>query len=1453
MGRGLGAPRVTRMALQEFHGAVSGWFRQRLGEPSDPQTLGWPLIREGRNVLIAAPTGTGKTLSAFLCAIDSLVQQGLQGGLEDRTQVLYISPLKALANDIRTNLLEPLEGIASLAAEMGLALPEIRPQVRSGDTTSSQRQKMIRRPPHILVTTPESLYILLTSKSGRRLLSDVRTVIVDEIHALARDKRGAHLQLSLERLEFVAGRPLQRIGLSATQKPIERMAGYLSGPDRSTAIVDVGHWRQLDLGVVVPGDELGAVASSSIWEETYDKLVELIGQHRTTLIFVNTRNLAEKVAFNLEARLGEDAVAAHHGSLSKEIRLDAEGRLKEGKLQAVVATASLELGIDIGDVDLVCQIGTTRSIALALQRVGRSGHWKGAVPKGRFFPLSRDQLVEMAALVHSIGQGLLDRIPIPQEPLDVLAQQIVAEASAQEWSEDELFETFRRADSFAQLQRSSFDELLVMLSEGTSTRRGRRGAYLHRDRVNGRIKGRRGAQLAAVTSGGAIPEVFDFTVKAEPEDIVVGSLDEDFASESAQGDIFLLGNTSWRIRRIESMTGIVRVADAQGAPPTVPFWFGEAPARTDEMSLSYAQLRSRLGDMRRPQALDWLGADCGLCPRGAEQAYEYVQAGKRALGAVPSQSCLVAERFFDEAGGMQLILHSPFGARINRAWGLALRKKFCRSFNFELQAAATEDAISIALSDQHSFPLDSVFAFLSSATAREVLIQAMLDSPLFATRWRWNAGRALQVLRFRGGRKVPPALQRIDSDDLLASVFPESAACLENIVGDIEIPHHPLVEETVRDCLTEAMDIDGLERLVAAIESGRLRCLAIDTPEPSPFSHEVLNANPYAFLDDAPLEERRARAVAVRRTLKGDQSEIGVLDQTAIDQVVAEARPPMRDADEIHDALLSHATAPEEELLDLSHMIEELSRQGRVLRIRIGERRLAAAAERAHLLRMVFPQAEFEPDLDLSTPQVQRFLWERDRRLDREAAIRELIRGRMESAGPTTIAELAQLYGLAPGEVEIGLAALEGQGQVLRGSFRSGVGQTEWCDRRLLARIHRLTLGRLRREIEPVSRADFMRFLFRWQHAAPGTRLHGEDGLAKVLEQLQGLEVPAAGWESAVLPARLGEYSPELLDGLCLSGRFAWCRLSAPGKRSESSGQASRRSAGASNGAVRESRAARPTRVAPVAFFLRERMYEFLAMRRLGAKAGEAPQLVLSSNAQRVREELERWGACFLEDLVRSAGLLPSQVEEGLWELAAAGLATADGFDNLRALIDPKRRRVPKKGWARGRSARPSASRMGRWAILRLPGAVEAPSKSTLPLHHPEIEALAQQLLQRWGIVVRELLARESIRPPWRDLLAVYRRMEARGELRGGRFISGLVGEQFALPEALDSLRALRRSKPQGEAVSLSAADPLNLTGIILPGQRVPPRPDQSIEFRDGALLEEGTSPLKNRLLKTVS
>ena len=1425
--------------LPGFHPITAAWFGGRFTGATSAQRDAWPRIRDGGDVLISAPTGSGKTLAAFLICLDRLVARSARDALADRTSVVYVSPLKALSTDIQRNLDGPLAEIAELAAVAGGTVQEIRTAVRTGDTPTRDREQMVRRPPHILVTTPESLFILLTAERSRRMLSTAETVIVDEIHALIDDKRGSHLALTLARLDRLVaeneGPKPQRIGLSATVKPIEEVARFLTGaPGENGAaaapavaaetvwppvsIVDSGHRRALDIAVEVPQEELGVVATNEMWGEIYDRIAELALAHRTTIVFVNTRRLAERVAHHLAERLGADAVLAHHGSLSRQLRQTAELELKEGRLRVVVATASLELGIDVGSVELVCQVGTPRSIAVALQRIGRSGHKvdPSFVPKGRFFATTRDELVECAAIVRAIRRGILDERRMRPWPRDVLAQQIVAAAATGAWSEDDLFALVRTATPYRDLPRAEFDALVAMLSDGIASPRGRHGTWLHRDRVNGVLRGRRGARLAAITSGGAIPDNANYLVVAEPEGTTVGTVDEDFAVESMAGDIFLLGTTSWRIRRVEA--GRVRVEDARGAAPSVPFWLGEAPGRTRELSDEISELRERVAapdDASRDgtDAVAFVARECGVDRSGAEQLVAYVRAGVAALGAVPSRRTVVAERFFDEGGGMQLVLHAPLGARINRAWGLALRKRFCRSFNVELQAAATDNGIVISLAEQHSFPLEIVFRFLRPETLAEVLTQAMLPAPMFGARWRWNAARALAVLRFAGGRKVPPPILRMRTEDLLAAVFPDQVACQENLSGEIRIPDHPLVDETIRDCLHEAMDVDGLRALVEGIVQGTVATRAIDTAEPSPFGHEILNANPYAFLDDAPLEERRARAVQLRRTLGTDGDEIGALDEAAIAEVAQEAWPVVRDPEELHDALLTLGLVPPRREWDAWLGPLVTLRRATRLQAASGAATFWVATERTRLAQAVHPAGRLEPPVpDVEQPAPE----------GAEAAVSEVLRGWLDSSGPLRASALADTLAVPRPLVEAGLARLEGEGQVLRGRFtaagRADGAEIEWCNRRVLARIHRLTLGRLRREIEPVSSADLVRFLVRWQHLGPGTRQHGTAGLLQVVTQLQGCEVSAAAWERDVLAARIESYEPEMLDQLCLSGEVMWGRLSPHPAFEGADGEP-----GATPSAGRRRRV-RPTRVAPVALFLRQDLEWLVDPGDEGDGAGPGPAGVLSHPAEAVLDALRRRGASFLRDLVQQTGRLASEVEDGLWELVAAGLVTADGFDNLRALIDPRRRR----GEGRFRAARPRHS-AGRWALLAPSGGASRSSSEAAgsavaadaARRRARADAFARQLLLRWGVVFRDLVRRESLMPPWRDVLESLRRMEACGDVRGGRFVAGFVGEQFARPDAVELLRIVRREGSSGPAVRVAAADPLNLAGIVTPGARV--------------------------------
>jgi ATP-dependent Lhr-like helicase len=1502
-----------------FHPAVQSWLVNTYNQPTPAQEKAWPVIKEGKHTLIAAPTGSGKTLAAFLCAIDDLVREavGEKGsdpqdgfdpfsqnpGLKDEVYVLYVSPLKALSNDIHKNLEEPLSGITELLEGQGneqlnlldsrlrghpvektpsAGRPlEIRSAVRTGDTTQIERTRMRTKPPHILVTTPESLFILLTSDSGRQMLKTVRSVIVDEIHALAGNKRGSHLSLSLERLEALCDQHPVRIGLSATQKPIDTISHYLIGTrDEPCEIVDSGYTRERDLAIVVPDQPLGPLMADEAWQDIYNRLAAIAEENRTTLIFVNTRRLAERAARHLADRLGEENVTAHHGSLAKEHRMNAEQRLKNGELKVLVATASLELGIDIGDVSCVCQLGTPRSISAFLQRVGRSGHQVGSIPKGRLFPLTRDDLVECTALLDAVHRGELDRIHIPPGHLDVLSQQIIAEVGMREWQEDELYDHITRAWPYRELARNKYNECLQMLADGFTTRRGRRSRYIFRDAVNKQLKPRPGAKLTAVTNAGAIPDQFDYNVILEPQGIFIGTLNEDFAFESLPGDIFQLGNTSYRILQVAQ--GKVRVEDAHGQPPNMPFWFGEAPGRSDELSESVSRLRKNIDDKLKDgieATVTWLlnefnsgSSHSGesqnpdavtdtsvakdlqdnektpslpppirrsreggnpvnlsrpegstLDPHVAQQLIDYLAATKAALGKIPTQDDIFFERFFDEAGDQHLVIHSPYGSRLNRAWGLALRKRFCRQFNFELQAAALEDSIVISLGATHSFPLEEVSRYLNSNSIREILIQALLAAPVFMTRWRWNATIALALKRNHNGKRVPAQFQRMDAEDLIAVVFPDQLACQENITGDREVPDHPLVQQTVEDCLTEVMDIEGITRLLTLIEQEKVSIHYRDLNGPSPLAQEILFARPYAFLDDAPAEERRTQAVNARRFMDpADAAELAGLSPEAIKQVATEAWPVVTTPDELHDALMVLGFLTEEEMGSgkmgtdpLSGSVpifplNELIKQKRATVLQTSTKKIYVCAERLPQIKAVFPDATMEPEINPAGPSA-------DKNWTYEEALVELLRARLEGSAIISESKLRDQFECSEIAIRTALMVLENEGYAMRGNFTGG-NETEWCERGLLARIHRYTIKSLRSEIKPVTAADYMRFLFAWHGMTE--RPEGEEAIVAALDRLEGFAIPAAAWESDILPTRIKGYMKGALDHLCTTGRIVWARFNPakPKQKAETS----------------RSNKAGILRNTPITLLDRHNVDYW----RPQHKQNES-DIKYSANATTVLNVLKEQGASFFIDIVKTSGLLRTHVEEALAELAAMGLVTSDSYAGLRALITPANKKpgfAPRHRRRRSIASGRSIDDAGRWSIIPTPVEQEREEKSYswIRTDWDTLNHIAYTLLKRYGVVFHKVLEREQNLPPWRELLYAWRRMEARGEIRGGRFVEGFSGEQFALPDAVASLRKHRNGDQESPPIVISATDPLNLVGIVLPGDKISALHTNRLLFKNG-------------------
>lgn len=1425
--------------LADFHPILKAWFRERFGAPSPCQRAAWPAIRQGGPVLIAAPTGSGKTLAAFLCAIDRLLWQASEDQLDDRVQVLYVSPLRALSHDVHENLEAPLDQMMTGLRALHPTAPAIRAAVRTGDTPALARAAMRRRPPHILVTTPESLYVLLTSASGREALGGVETVIVDEIHALVGSKRGAHLALSLERLSACTGREPQRIGLSATQRPVERVAGFLRGAASGRAlctVVDLGHARKWDLQLCLPSAPLGAVLSTQAQAEIHDQIADLIRAHRATLVFVNTRRLAERVSRALHERLANaddvspPRVLAHHGSLSRTQRLEAERLFKDGRIDALVATASLELGIDVGEVDLVVQIGSPRSLSTLLQRIGRAGHQLDGVPRGRIFPQTRDDLIECVALLDMVVRDELDALPETPAARDVLAQQVVAECAAGPCEEDALFALVRAAEPYSHLARSDFEAILSMLAEGFTTTRGRRSAYLHRDRVNARLHARPGARLVALTCGGAIPDQGDYDVILEPEGQIIGTVNEDFAIDSVPGNVFQLGTSNWRVLRVERQS--MRVADAGGAAPNMPFWFGEAPGRTTALSVAVSRLRSDAASALANGAhLDSLRDSLlkipGVPRQAAGEAADYLAAAFGMLGCMPTVQTLVLERFFDDAGGMQLVLHAPLGVRINRAFGLGLRKRFCKQFNFELQAAATDNAVVISLGAIHSFELETVWSYLNPASVRSVVTQALLDAPMFPVRWRWVTTCALAVQRFRQGRKVPPQIQRMAAEDLVALVFPDQIACQENISGPREIPDHPLVDQVLDDCLNEVMDIEGLIGVLAGIRSGAIRTEVRDLAEPSPFAAEILAANPYAFLDDAPLEERRTRAVQPRRHVDpNDAPLIGRIELEAANRVVAALRPSACTPEALHDGLVLAGFLHETELFGMLGLpapekgenisgdlfpefawpmaVQTLLREGRVARLLLPDGQPCwVATERLAEMTCLYGTtarvAGAAPPAHLATFDGERI-----------DALVGILKSRLEIEGPISVARLAAGFAVGEPEMLQALQVVEQQGFALRGEFTA---PDQWCERRILARISRASVKHRRAPTTPAPLAALMRLLFERHGIAPGS---GVGAVEETLVRLAGFTLPMALLESHLLPTRIAAFDGNALDTSSLSGEFSWF--------------------------------IRPGSSALVVVVPEETRAHWLPSLREAILRQRPDPATLPTPAASLLEAIAAQGTPFLREILSQGER--SQTLQSLALLVRLGFVRADGFACLRSVFALSPAEMEKQDPIGVRTFERALARAGRFSTVDRSLANDNQLEETSERARTDTACgLLKTLLDRYGVLTRQMVQHEQLLPAWRELRAALRRMELSGEVVAGRFLAIPDGEQYATPDTVSVLERFRTDGTSGmnsaavdsrlgsEFVMLSAMDPLNIPLLETDAEAVPRRPENFLLFRHGEVV----------------
>ncbi len=1383
--------------LRAFAPWVQKWFGQRFGQPTLAQALGWPPIIAHENALLLAPTGSGKTLAAFLWGIDSIYRELGEGTAGQGVRLLYVSPLKALSNDIERNLREPLAGVRAAAAAMDEHLPALHTAVRTGDTPNSARVRMTKQPPHILITTPESLYLMLTSRHAGRMFSGLRTVIVDEIHSLAGNKRGVHLALSLERLERVAGGPVQRIGLSATQRPMEEIARFLGGQiwagkgetrrltPRPVTIIDAGWKKSIDLQVVTVVPNFGALPDTSIWPSVVEKVVELIRAHRTTLIFANSRRLAERFSELLNQHFGPGVIRAHHGSMSKEVRHELEQALKDGRLPALVGTSSLELGIDIGSVDLVVQLQSPKGVTQGLQRVGRSGHLVGQTSVGRIFATFPEDLMESAVIARQMLVGEVEPTHTPRLCLDVLAQQIVAAVATENWEAKALWDLFRQAYPYQELTWKLFSSVLEMMSGRYPAETFRElRARIGWDRVNGRLAALPGSSRLALTSGGTIPDTGAFGVYLPDGTTKIGELDEEFVFESREGEVFTLGTHTWRAERITDDRVIV--SDASGAMPRLPFWRGEYPWRNFEVGLAHGRFRrevaARLDD---PDAMEWLQQDHRLDERSARNVLMYVRGQVETLGAISSDETVILELFHDSLGDPRLVIHSPFGGRVNGAWALALAGVMRSQLGFEAEVKVDDDGILLRFPDAEADPPLERVASLTAGEARERIMAELPGSAAFGAQFRRNAARALLLPGLGGRRRTPFWLQRLRARDLLAVVR--------------GMQDFPIVTETVRDCLRDVFDLEHLEQVLRGIEQGRIEVVAAETISPSPLARGLLAdfIMTYMYSWDAPKAEKQMHALALSQEMLDEVLEqptglSELLQPEALEALEARLQHRAtgfraRSAEELAQTLLmlgdlSTAEIHERSEGDAGAWLAELARDGRVVEIEIptasGPARRWVATESADAYRAAFERRDTGAG-------------------EREEASGEILRWFMRTHGPATAADIDRRYAFDDEWLRQELEELVRGRALLRGQFTRGAADVQWADRENLRELHRRSLAVLRRQVEPVSLFTYTDFLTRYQHLHPAHRASGSEGLRQVLDQLRGFRLPAGMWERESLPERVNGYAPELLDEQCESGDFVWI------------GQGSR------------DHLAR----AQAAFIRRgegSRLY------------GEAePETELSPNARQILEFMKEEGACFRQDVERVLGLTPTRVQEGLIDLGLAGFVTNDNFGALRNLLGHRLpqmrrplsalegelsarahervRRMPtpmairdakRVVRARLRAVRPLE---GRWSLVRRTASWGRPVEPV-----EQVEAWARLLLLRYGILLRHCLAGEECPWTWSELYHWLQRMEMRGEVRRGYFVEGLPGAQFGLPEAVESLRDWQRQRDD-EIIVLNACDPANV------------------------------------------